>query len=345
MCPDKVALKVKEVMDEVRPGNRKEKMSIRRKVVDTMLKEEDSTVHTAIQEAILQMKEGRKQEGGSNAETGTNGMPSPMDYHKAIKKLPEFLHHTLKSAAASTGWVIFVAAAGPNPIADGSIYMEQYCFGPKSAAGQDFINAHSGYKEGFQTLFGKYVKNVFPLEKQQSYALMLRGPQLNPIDETPLPSLSNDDETSIQPSRPTTPATMPTAPEMTMPHISSSAAPQVSSATDTSDPTPSNSQHSPDLNLDPDRSSGSLDWMREELTHEMTSLSWEGSVGYLEYRCWNAGLQIRDQSDSRVISQQDTPHPTYERLLRKDMGMVSTLGNTANTATRLRLLGSVTGFS
>jgi hypothetical protein len=44
---------------------------------------------------------------------------------RAIQALPAMLKSALEALAEATGWVLFVAAAGPNPSDNGHIYMEK----------------------------------------------------------------------------------------------------------------------------------------------------------------------------------------------------------------------------
>ncbi|KAF8873573.1 hypothetical protein BD779DRAFT_1679146 [Infundibulicybe gibba] len=137
-----------------------------------------------IDEELVWVKGKREDPKSSDEdETKSSGAhrPSPMDYHKAIRKLPDYVHHTLEAAAASTGWVFVLTAADA-----------RYYFGPKSPAGQTYMQAHAHeYEEGFRKPFGRFVKNIIPEEERKFFALRPNNIQSRPIDDTPTPPLSH----------------------------------------------------------------------------------------------------------------------------------------------------------
>ncbi|KAF8877782.1 hypothetical protein BD779DRAFT_1475043 [Infundibulicybe gibba] len=127
-----------------------ERMAARRSVIINMLEAEDQETHQIISAEISRIKGLIAEEDELGLDKGpgrsrTNTW-SPLEYHHAVRKLPEYLNHSLQAAADATGWVIFAAAAGPNPSAHGKIFMEQYCFGPK-LDGQTFLDAYAGNGE------------------------------------------------------------------------------------------------------------------------------------------------------------------------------------------------------
>ncbi|KAF8889253.1 hypothetical protein BD779DRAFT_1671825 [Infundibulicybe gibba] len=212
MFPEKVAKVVKQATAGA--GNRSERMSIQRKTVNALLEQEDEDVREAINEQLMRIKgERRAGSDDSGREDKVKG-PSPIDYHKydlciVIQKLPEYVRHTLEAAAASTGWVFFVAAAGPNPVANGRFCMEEYYFGPKSPAGQDFMQACDGFEDRFRKPFAR--------EKRQLYALLKNDSEPQSTNNTPTPPLSH----SFEPASAFIPDVWTSQPQSLHPHHSS----------------------------------------------------------------------------------------------------------------------------
>ncbi|KAF8868416.1 hypothetical protein BD779DRAFT_1481637 [Infundibulicybe gibba] len=196
---ERLAPKIQEEIQLRKAKTRSELMAARRSVVMKMFESEDEETRHVVSAEVERIKGIKKEEDEDPDSDGADDTPSPkrspLEYHKAVKKLPEYLSHHLQLAAEATGWVIFVAAAGPNPSADGDIYMEQYCFGPKLNDGQTFLDAYStALEEGFRKPFGVFVNDAIPREERLQHALSSSPspvpPTVDPLHLYPIDPIS-----------------------------------------------------------------------------------------------------------------------------------------------------------
>ncbi|KAF8871239.1 hypothetical protein BD779DRAFT_1478343 [Infundibulicybe gibba] len=208
MFPEKVAQVVKQATAGA--GSRSERMSIQRKTVNALLEQEDEDIHAAVNEQLMRIK-GERSAGSddSGQEDSKVKGPSPIDYHKAIRKLPEYVRHTLEAAAASTGWVFFCGGSWPQ-----SSYKWKILYGG-SPAGQDFMQACDGFEDRFRKPFGKFAKSAIPREKRQLYALL----ESQPTDNAPTPPLPH----GFEPTSTSTPSAWTSQPQS--PHLHHSSPP------------------------------------------------------------------------------------------------------------------------
>lgn len=144
---DKLKSDIDKALTDADAKSRSERMSIRRATVLKLFENETDEVLETVQRASDEQKKRLNKEEEARAEClSVNGERTPAEYHqsvtnvhlpvtsspnttltnRSIMALPSKIKPGLQALAEATGWVFFVAAAGPNPAENGSIYMVMY---------------------------------------------------------------------------------------------------------------------------------------------------------------------------------------------------------------------------
>ncbi|EDR04012.1 uncharacterized protein LACBIDRAFT_330940 [Laccaria bicolor S238N-H82] len=139
-----------------------------------------------------------KENEGEEGEGESSHRKTPDEYQKALDEMPNVLSKVFQQIRRETGWAFFVGCAGPLPNAGGIVYQQDYYFGPKTDAGNDFQNSYPSFEDfesGYATPFAMFAHSVFNLirmPRSQSPDLMQPIPT-SPSAITPTESSSRKD--------------------------------------------------------------------------------------------------------------------------------------------------------
>ncbi|KAF8958758.1 hypothetical protein BDZ97DRAFT_1761864 [Flammula alnicola] len=196
LYPRKVKLEIQRELSLLEgPITASDRMRVQRQVASSMLSKETLAVIAQVDGQVTLWRENHRKEEkeamAARKAAGTAVSHAPKEFQAAIDGLPGVLKKALTACADTTGWVFFLSAAGPTPIAGGEIYMQNYYFGPKSAAGNDFADSYLDFNKGFLQPFSAHVRNCFPSAVRQQRSLNDEN------DQSPGPSIASTDGHSV----------------------------------------------------------------------------------------------------------------------------------------------------
>ncbi|KAG6805499.1 hypothetical protein H0H92_015190, partial [Tricholoma furcatifolium] len=132
----------------------------RRKAIGSIFNDETQENLAKVEEKYKELKDTRKTMKEAEKLARANGnatQRTPEEYHQALEHLPSAIKGSVGTIADATGWTFLVLAAGPNPKANGNIYMHEFCYGASNVVGADFPDAYADYEEKVRTPFAKHV--------------------------------------------------------------------------------------------------------------------------------------------------------------------------------------------
>ncbi|KAG6835949.1 hypothetical protein H0H93_012946 [Arthromyces matolae] len=171
---DELTPLVEDALKDSNATTKQEKMAVRRRVAHEALEGASDETKARIKELRDQNAEevkGKRVRDKMIVADDTVLERTPEEYDKSIKNLSSLINIVMKPIVDATGWVFYVAAAGPKPDANGDVFMQDYYFRQKGIQGAEFAASYMGFKEGFEIPFAQHVENLFSDEVRAARAM------------------------------------------------------------------------------------------------------------------------------------------------------------------------------
>ncbi|KAF8953382.1 hypothetical protein BDZ97DRAFT_1929742 [Flammula alnicola] len=181
------------------PITASDRMRVQRQVASSMLSKETLAVIAQVDGQVTLWRENHRKEEkeamAARKAAGTAVSHAPKEFQAYVDSL-HLISTGANNSDNTTGWVSFSLLL-TDTIAGGEIYMQNYYFGPKSAAGNDFADSYLDFNKGFYSHSRHMCATAFhrPIASTDGHSVVIVDSGSSKV------SNSSDSDTTMSPGR------------------------------------------------------------------------------------------------------------------------------------------------